>query len=90
MAQGKAKGSPKTGGRKKGTPNKTTSELKTAIMQAFDKAGGSRYLENIAQVNPAVFCQLLGKVLPKEIEADINNHNTGEITVKFIKANGSG
>lgn len=40
MAQcGKKKGSEKTGGRQKGTPNKTTTQLKTAILGAAHSAG---------------------------------------------------
>lgn len=64
---------PKTGGRKKGTPNKVTAELKTAILKAFDKAGGESYLVTVAKENPAVFCQLLGKVLPMQVAGDPEN-----------------
>lgn len=63
----------KTGGRKKGTPNKTTAELKAAILSAFTNAGGSAYLETIAKEQPAVFCTLLGKVLPLTVGGDPAN-----------------
>lgn len=33
------KGTPKTGGRQKGTPNKTTTQLKEAILTAAELAG---------------------------------------------------
>ena len=39
MAGGKQKGSEKTGGRKKGTPNKVPSLLKDAILKATEYAG---------------------------------------------------
>lgn len=55
------------GGRKPGTPNKITADLKNAIMNAFDKAGGESYLAKIAAKHPQVFCALLGKVLPTQI-----------------------
>lgn len=57
----------KTGGRKFGTPNKITTDLKDAIMQAFDRAGGVAYLRKVAAEQPQVFCTLLGKVLPMQV-----------------------
>jgi hypothetical protein len=65
------KGTPKTGGRKKGTPNKTTALLKDAVLQAAEQAGGDggivAYLKAQAAVNPGPFMALLGKVLPMQI-----------------------
>lgn len=66
------KGRAKTGGRKKGTPNKATTEVKTAILKAFDAAGGEKYLVRVAKEDPKTFCTLLGRVLPAELKADIN------------------
>ena len=42
----------KYGGRKKGTPNKTTHDMKSAILEAFDRAGGADYLTMLAKVLP--------------------------------------
>lgn len=78
---GRPKGIPKTGGRKKGTPNKTTAVLKDAILlaagQAGDelgqKAGLVGYLKQQAQQNPQSFLPLLGKVLPLQIGGDPEN-----------------
>lgn len=36
MARGKAKGSPKTGGRKKGTPNKTTTAVRNILTTTIE------------------------------------------------------
>lgn len=58
----------KTGGRKAGTPNKLTGDLRAAIREAFEKAGGVGYLHKVAIENPAVFCALLGRVLPMEVQ----------------------
>jgi hypothetical protein len=63
---------PSKAGRRKGTPNKTTTELKAAIMNAFEKVGGEDYLVLVAQTNPKVFCMLLGKVLPAELHAKVD------------------
>ncbi|MGM4987407.1 hypothetical protein [Tardiphaga sp. 841_E9_N1_2] len=62
----------KTGGRQKGTPNKTTALLKDAILQAAENAGGGKnglvaYLEKQASANPGPFMALLGKVLPMQL-----------------------
>jgi len=66
MAKGK-----KTGGRQKGTPNKTTAALKDAILNAFEEVGGQAYLVMVANTDPRTFCTLLAKVMPQEINADI-------------------
>lgn len=70
----------KTGGRKKGTPNKTTALLKDAILQAARNAGGAddaeglvSYLEIQAKENPGPFLSLLGKVLPMQLSGDAEN-----------------
>jgi hypothetical protein len=60
----KPKGGPKTGGRKRGTPNKLTTDLKSAILGAFAAVDGQAYLERVARDDPRVFCALLGRVLP--------------------------
>lgn len=41
---GRKPGTPKTGGRQKGTPNKLTADVKAMILEALDKAGGVKYL----------------------------------------------
>jgi predicted aldo/keto reductase-like oxidoreductase len=65
---------PKTpgSGRKKGTPNKVTADLRAMIMQAFNQLGGVSYLAKVAKVKPEVFCTLLGKTLPKEVNSNVN------------------
>ena len=63
MAKGR-----KTGGRVKGTPNKLTADIRSAIETAFHHVGGAEYLQRIAKTEPAVFCGLLGKVLPTQMQ----------------------
>lgn len=62
MAKGK-----KTGGRKKGVPNKLTGELKGMILQALADAGGVEYLAKQAKKSPGAFLALVGKVLPLQV-----------------------
>ena len=66
------------GGRKKGTPNKVTKDLRTAILGAAEDAGGGgkdglqNYLKFLAQEHPQSFSTLLGRTLPKEIHATVS------------------
>lgn len=57
-------------GRKKGSPNKTTVQLKDAILNAFAEVGGEKYLVRLAKEDPRTFCMLLGKVLPATLAGD--------------------
>lgn len=67
----------KTGGRQKGTPNKITADLKRAILEAAEAAGGEGgtvgYLTTQARENPAAFLTLIGKVLPTTLAGDPSN-----------------
>ncbi|CAN5261502.1 hypothetical protein BH10PLA2_BH10PLA2_00470 [soil metagenome] len=66
MAKGK-----KTGGRFKGTPNKTTAAVKEALSVAFDKIGGIPALVEWGQLNQADFYRLWIRLLPQEVTADM-------------------
>lgn len=66
MAYGK-----KTGGRTKGTPNRTTAAMREAIHEAFEQAGGVGYLVQVAKDSPEVFCRLLAKLIPTAVAAEV-------------------
>lgn len=71
-------------GRKKGTPNKTTALLKDAILKAAELAGGDKdglveYLRTQATANPGPFMALLGKVLPLQVNGNVDGAITIEI-----------
>lgn len=84
---GRPKGSPKTGGRKKGTPNKTTTAVKEAFRQAFDDLGGITALVTWAQENPTQFYQLFSKLIPTEIDATLSGkEGAPAVTVKVVKS----
>jgi hypothetical protein len=68
-----AKGAKPGPGRPKGSPNKASADLKQAILEALDEVGGVKYLREVAQANHAVFCSLLGRVLPMTLAGDPNN-----------------
>ena len=63
-------------GRKKGVPNKTTAAIRSAIVEAFEQAGGVDYLTRLAETEPRIFCALLAKVLPTQPQDDAPTHMT--------------
>jgi len=54
-------------GRRKGSKNKLSADVKAMILAALDDAGGVEYLTRQAEKNPAAFMTLLGKVLPMQV-----------------------
>lgn len=79
-----AKGT-KTGGRQKGTPNKTTVAVKEALLEAFDNLGGVSALVTWGMDNPTAFYQIWSKLAP--IEAKIDAEHSGDIglTVQIVR-----
>jgi hypothetical protein len=67
-------GAPVPKGRAKGTPNKMTTTIRDAVMQAFSEVGGPAYLVKLAkgtQSDRAAFTSLLNKVLPTQVNANV-------------------
>lgn len=62
-------------GRKKGVPTQVTQDIRQMIKDSLEGVGGIEYLMNQAQENPVAFMGLIGKIIPKEVEA----HVTGTI-----------
>ena len=60
-------------GRKKGGTNKITSDVKQAILEAFNAFGGVEYLCAVAREDPKAFCALLGKLIPAKVAGDEDN-----------------
>lgn len=58
---------PANAGRKKGTPNKFTRDIKEALLNAFNSVGGETYLTARARRDPRSFLGLLGKLLPTQV-----------------------
>ncbi len=60
-------------GRPKGSPNKTTVELKTALMEAFRHSRGGAGIEfflRMKEEKPEIYTRMLEKVLPSELKID--------------------
>lgn len=70
----------KTGGRKKGSVNKTTTAVKEALISAFEELGGVPSLVEWGRLNETEFYKLWVKVLPQEVNASLTgevNHSGG-------------
>ena len=67
------KGKSKTGGRSRGTPNEVATDVKRALFEALDRLGGVDYLVKLGNKRPEVFAQLLGRVIPRQVEVDVND-----------------
>jgi hypothetical protein len=66
-------GQPKTGGRQKGTPNKTTAMVKEALNLAFEDIGGQIAFSLWANANKTEFYKLYAKLLPVELAGSADN-----------------
>src|SRR6516162_6974528 len=68
-------------GRPKGSLNKTTTQLKEAILSALEAAGGKEgsvgYLTRLAVENSSAFASLLGKVLPTTLATSESDGGVG-------------
>ena len=91
---GRPKGQAKTGGRRKGTPNRTSQLLKDAVLQAAEIQGNKinkdkqlsgliKYLQFIAAEHPAQFCTLLNRVMPLQIGGEQDIGEGINITINF-------
>ena len=66
-------GAPTPGGRPKGVKNRLTN-LREAVLEAFDTVGGPEYLVKLAngtQSDRAAFVSLVSKVLPTQVNANV-------------------
>lgn len=80
------KGSPKLGGRTKGTPNKTTVTVKRVFEETFEKMGGVDRLVIWAQGDPGEFYKLYSKLLPLEVKADVNHKGLDALAERLARA----
>ncbi len=78
------KGHKKHGGRKKGTPNKTTASVKEALRMAFDEMGGVAALKRWAKENLTEFYKLWGRMLPQEVEMSGKNGGPVDLVITEV------
>src|SRR6516225_8843649 len=71
-------GGPRAGaGRPPGAKNKTTLQLREAILSALEKVGSDKYLAKLAIENSSAFASLLGKVLPTTLSTSESDGGIG-------------
>ena len=78
---GRVRGTPKTGGRKRGTPNKVTASLKEFIKNLIDN-NRSQIISDMKKLEPyqrLLFIErLIGYVLPKQAAVDVKSQIDAE------------
>ena len=75
-----AKGKQAGPGRPKGSHNKTSVALAAMVTGALDELGGQEWLVRAARKDPKAFMQLVGKLLPREINV------SGAFEMPFYRA----
>ena len=81
----------KTGGRQKGTPNKTTKAAKEAIAEAADRLGGAERLVAWVREEPqnerVFWGTIYPKLLPLQVAGDENNpiRTVNEIVLRGVQ-----
>jgi len=63
----------KTGGRRAGTPNKLSSTVKDNVLAVFEELGGKEHMKLWASENPTQFYNILAKLMPTEITAEVDH-----------------
>ena len=73
-------------GRKRGSVNKVSGDLKNMILEALGNAGGAEYLERKANDprTASAFLGLVGKVLPMTIAGDKNDPLQSVVRVELV------
>jgi hypothetical protein len=61
------------GGSRKGRPNKISKIIKIEVLESFRMVGGRHYLARQAEENPTAYMNLLGKVIPQQIESAVGD-----------------
>jgi len=72
-------------GRPKGAKNKTTLQLREAILAALDQVGGQHYLAKLAIENSSAFSSLLGKILPTQLATDAESNGGVGAQIVFTR-----
>ncbi len=62
---------PGSGGRPKGSRNRTPSTVADGILQAWDELGGAAHLASWGRDHPTEFYALLAKLLPKDVRQEL-------------------
>ncbi len=78
------KGQKKTGGRAKGKKNIAATDLKIMILKALHEAGAEDYFVKQAEENPVAFMSMVAKLLPREINAKVEDTSIASLLKERI------
>lgn len=70
------------GGRKKGTPNKTTAKVKEAVEAVFEGLGGVPALQRWVQADPDNAKTFYGSIWPKLLPVQLSGEGGGPIKLE--------
>ena len=70
--------------RTKGSKNKVTRSARDVVLMTFEKLGGVDWLYAFAKNNPSDFVRLYGKLIPRNIVADVMEHRRYDVRQKII------
>ena len=73
-------------GRVKGSQNKITKTVKQALLESLDRVGGVEWFVQLAQDDPKTYAQLIGRIIPLQIKADVD-HTVSGILFKTVYEN---
>lgn len=76
----------KTGGRKKGTPNKTTAIIKEAVSKCFTAIGGHAAFAKWAREHPTEYYT---KVMPRLIPVEVGGPDDGPLPLQIELTDGT-
>ena len=75
-------------GRPKGTRNKLTTQVRSAIEGALNAGDGAEeFFIKLKEEDPRTFCNAVVKLLPVQVEADLRGQVDNNITVTFVGSN---
>ncbi len=85
-------GKKRTGGRAKGTPNKTTAAFKAAVLRVYGTSGGDEAFLQWARRNRTEFYKICARLIPHEVvgPGDNGEHLIKKIVDVFVDPASSG
>ena len=70
-------------GRKRGSKNKITAEIRDNVVDVFEKLGGIEHMKEWAETHPNEFYRMYSRLLPRPVE--LSGEDTAQnITFKFF------
>ena len=72
-------------GRPRGSENALSQDVKGMVLSALDELGGQDFLTEQARENPVAFLTLIGKMIPRQVNADIGSSIDPAIELEKMK-----